>query len=125
MGVGLELLGERGEEQAHGRGGRLGQGKGEGLVGAGPTSGEQVEALEPLVGQPGRAHPTLVPAVADPALLPDPGLILAPELDPHARVGFGDFGELRAKLLFRTRPARPRCPAGAKVSPSGARGRAA
>ena len=78
----------------------LGQGEREGLVRAGPAGGEQVEALEPLVRGPGRAHAALVPAVAGPALLTDAGLVLTPELDPRARVGLGDPGELRPKPIF-------------------------
>jgi hypothetical protein len=38
--------------------------------------------------------------MARPALLADPRLILAPELDPPVGVRRGDGGELRAKLLF-------------------------
>ena len=72
----------------------------EGLVGAGPAGGEEVEAGEALVGQPLRAHPALVPAVADPALLADPGLILAPELDPRVGMGPRDLLQLRPELLF-------------------------
>jgi hypothetical protein len=98
--AGLERAGEALQEHGHARGGRLGQGEREGLVGAGPAGGEQVEAGEALAGQAGRADAALVPAVAGPALLPDPGLILAPELEPLVRMGGGDRGELRAKLLF-------------------------
>jgi hypothetical protein len=38
--------------------------------------------------------------MADPALLADPRLILAPELDPPVGVRRGDGGEPRAKSIF-------------------------
>ena len=69
-------------------------------VPAGAAGGEQVEAGEPLVGGPGRAHAALVPAVAGPPLLADAGLILAPELDPRLRVRRGDRREPRPKPIL-------------------------
>jgi hypothetical protein len=119
--AGREPLGEGRQERAHARGGRLGQGEGEGFVRAGPAGGgEQVEALEPLAGRPGRAHAALVPAVAGPAFLPDPGLALTPELDLRSRMGFGDGGELRPEPLFRAPPARRHSPRDAGAGSSGA-----
>ena len=100
MRAGRELLREARQEQAHAGRGRLGQGEGEGLVGAGAAGGEQVDALEPLVREPGRAHPALVPAAADPPFLADPGLILAPELEPCIRMRLGDRREPRPKPIF-------------------------
>ena len=79
---------------------RLGQGQGEGLVRAGPTGGEQVEAGEALVGQPRRAHAALVPAVAGPPFLADPGLILAPELDVRVGMSPRDLLQPRPKSIF-------------------------
>jgi hypothetical protein len=38
--------------------------------------------------------------MTEPALLPDPGLVLTPKLDLGLRMRRGDGGELRAKLLF-------------------------
>ena len=99
MHAGRKRLRKMREEQAHAGGGGLRQGKGKGLVRGWPAGGEEIEAVEALVGRAGRAHPALVPAVADPALPADPGLILAPELDPGLRVRRGDRGELRPKLL--------------------------
>jgi hypothetical protein len=98
--AGLELLGEGSQEQAHGREGRFRQGQREGLVAARAAGREQVEAREALVGQPGRSHAALVPTVAGPALLADPGLILAPQLEPGVRMCGGDRGQLRPKFLF-------------------------
>jgi hypothetical protein len=72
----------------------------EGLVGARSAGGEEIEAVVPLVSQPGRADAALVPAMADAALLPDPGLILAPELDPPVGVRRADRGEPRPKPIF-------------------------
>src|SRR5512144_1812310 len=48
----------------------------EGLISAGPAGGEPIEALEPLVGTPGWAHPALVPTMAGPTRLANPSLIL-------------------------------------------------
>ena len=89
MRAGLERLCELRQEDLHAGGGGLGQGKGKSVVRAGPAGGKQIEAVEALVGEPRRAHPALVPAVADPALLPDPGLILAPKLDLPVRMRLG------------------------------------
>jgi len=98
--AGLELPGEALQEHGHARGGRLGQGEREGQVGAGPAGGEQVKAREAPVGEPGRAHPALVPAVAGPPFLADPGLVLTPELDPHVGMGSRDLVEPRPKPIF-------------------------
>lgn len=98
--AGSELGSKAGQEDVHGRGGCLGQRQGEGLVRARPAGGEHIEALEPPVGGAGRAHPALIPAVAGPALLPDPGLILAPQLQLLARMRRGDRRELRPKPIF-------------------------
>jgi hypothetical protein len=142
---GLELLGEGCQEQAHRLSVGLGQGKGEGLVGSWSAGGEQVEALEALVGKAGWPNAPLVPAsagggrsisaaalvrrparaMAGPALLADPGLILAPQLQPLVRMGACDGGEPRPKLLFRTRPWRPPCFAGAGAASSAGTGQAA
>jgi hypothetical protein len=59
-----------------------------------------MEAVVALVGEPRRTYAALVPAVADPALLPDAGLILAPKLDLPVRMRLGDGGELRSKPIF-------------------------
>jgi hypothetical protein len=98
--AGPELSGEARQEHGPARGGRLGQGGGEGLVRARPAGGEQIEAVEAPVGQAGRADAALVPAVADPALLADAGLILTPELDLGVRMRGGDILELRPKPIF-------------------------
>jgi hypothetical protein len=66
--AGPELSGEARQEHGPARGDRLGRGEGEGLVRAGPAGGEQIEAVEVLVGQAGRTNAALVPAVADPAV---------------------------------------------------------
>jgi hypothetical protein len=100
MHAGRKRLREVREEQAHAGGGGLRQGKREGLVRAGPAGGEPIEAVEALVGEPRRAHPTLVPAVTDPALLADAGLIPTPELDLGLRMRGGDRRELRPKPIF-------------------------
>ena len=100
MHTGRKRLRKVREEQAHAGGGGLRQGKGKGLVRGWPAGGEEIEAVEALVGRAGRAHSALVPAVADPALLPDSGLILAPELDPGLRMRGGDLLELRPKSIF-------------------------
>jgi hypothetical protein len=85
------------QEQAHAGGGGLRQGKGKGLVRAGPAGDKEIEVVEALVSRAGRAHATLVQAVADPALLPDSSLILAPELDLCLQMRSGDLLELRPK----------------------------
>ena len=91
--AGGQLLREGGEEQRHGLGRGTRQGKGEGLVGAGPAGGEEIEAVVALVGRARRTHPVLIPAMAHPALLTEPRLVLTPELDPGLRMGRGDGGE--------------------------------
>jgi hypothetical protein len=98
--TGCQLLREGGEEHRHGLGCRAWQGEGEGLLGARPAGGEEIDAVVALVGETRRAHAALVPTVAHPTLLTDPGLILAPELDLRLGVRRGDHGELGAKLLF-------------------------
>ena len=100
VGARLELLSEGDQEQVHGHERRGRQGEGKSLIGAGATGGEQVEALEALVGETGWAGAALVPAVASPTLLPDPGFILAPELDLSVRMRRGDRVELRPKPIF-------------------------
>src|SRR5688572_12121274 len=50
----------------------LRQGKGENLVRSWPPGGEEIQAVEALVDRAGRTDAALIPAVADPALLPDP-----------------------------------------------------
>jgi hypothetical protein len=98
--AGLELLGEVRQEHLHAGRGGLGQGEREGLIGAGPAGGKEGEARKALVGEPGRAHPARVPAMAGPSFLADARLILAPELEPRLRMRPGDGGERRAELLF-------------------------
>jgi hypothetical protein len=101
MHTGLErFLRELRQEQAHADGGGLRQGKGEGLVRAGPAGSEKIEAVEALVGRAGRTDAALVPAMAGPPFLPDPGLILAPEPDPGAWMRCGDLLQLRPKPIF-------------------------
>ena len=95
-----ELLREGGEEHGHGLGGRTRQGQGKGLVGARPAGGKQIHPVVALVGDPWRSDTVLVPAMTEPAFLPDPGLVLTPKLDLGLRMRRGDGGELRAKLLF-------------------------
>ena len=79
-------------------GGRPRQGQGEGLVGAGSAGGEEMEAGIALVGDAGRTHAALVPAMADPPLLANPRLILGPNLDRLIWMLRGDGGKVRAKL---------------------------
>ena len=98
--AGRQLLGEGRQEHGHGLGRGAWQGQGKGLVGAGPAGGEQIEAVVTLVRGPGRAYAPLVPAMANPAFLPDPGLVLTPELDYGLRMERGNRGELRAKSIF-------------------------
>ena len=100
MHAGPKFLGEVREEHAHAGSGGLRQGEREGLVRARPAGGEEIEAVEALVRQPRRAYPALVPAMADPPFLPDPSLILAPELDLRVRMRLSDRGELRPKPIF-------------------------
>jgi hypothetical protein len=98
--AGRQLLREGGQEHGHGFGGRTRQRQREGLVRARAAGGEEVHAIVALIGDPRRAHAALVPAMADPALLPDPGLVFTPELDLDLRMRRGDGRELCAKLLF-------------------------
>ena len=95
-----QLLREGGEEQRHGLGRHARQGQGEGLVSTRPAGGEEIKALEALVSHPRRADATLVPAMARPALLADPRLVLTPELDSSVGMRRGDGGEPRAKSIF-------------------------
>ena len=101
MHTGLELPSQILQEHAHGWCIRPRQSVGERLVRTGPAGGEQIKALEPLVGEPGRAHPALVPAVAGPTLLANSGRILAPELDLSAWMRLDDRGEFRPKPIFQ------------------------
>jgi hypothetical protein len=98
--AGLQLLREGGEEHGHGLGRGPRQGQGKGLVGARPAGGKQIHPVVALVGDPWRSDTVLVPAMTEPAFLPDPGLVLTPKLDLGLRMRRGDGGELRAKLLF-------------------------
>ena len=85
-GVGPGRHGPRqlGQEQVHGRGRDLGQDQRDARVALGADRAEQVGGGEALLVHPARAHALLVPDVGDAALLPDPGLVHEPELDPLA-----------------------------------------
>ena len=98
--AGRQLLGEGPQEQRHGLGRGTGQGQREGFVRARSAGGEQVEAIVALVGDPSWPDAALVPAMAHPAFLPDPRLILTPELDLGLRMRRGDGGEPRPKSIF-------------------------
>ena len=52
------------------------------LAALGADRPEQVRRGEALLPHPARAHALLVPDVREAALLPDPGLVHEPELDP-------------------------------------------
>lgn len=98
--AGRQLLGEGRQEHDHGLCRGTWQGQGEGLVSAGPAGGEQIEAVVALVRGPRRADASFVPVMTNPAFLPDPGLVLTPELDHGLRMERGDRGQLRAKSIF-------------------------
>ena len=63
-----------------------GQRQREGLICAGPAGSEQIQALEALIDDPGRAHAALVPDPCRPALLAKARLVLAPELKTRLRM---------------------------------------
>jgi hypothetical protein len=100
----VHALGERrreGVEEGLG-GGRadLGRDQGEGLVGAGTDRGVQPGRGVAAVDDAGRADAAFVPDARAASLLPDPGLVLAPELDLGAGAPPRDFGQRGGEAPF-------------------------
>ncbi len=95
--------GEAGEEQVHDLGVDGGQYESKVLAGGRTDGGEDVG---PLVADLTRARGALAsepPAVTDPALVADAGLVLEPEFEALVGVGFGDRLQGRAEPLFLKR----------------------
>jgi hypothetical protein len=95
--------GEAGQEQVHHAGVDPGQHQGEVLAGGRPQGGEDVGPLIADLAKAGRTLTLEPPAMADPALVTDAGLILKPELDALARMGGDRRPQRRWEPLFLKR----------------------
>ncbi len=112
-----EGLGEGIEEQPGGAGGDLRQDQREVVAGGRPDGAEDVGPLVPPVADPRRPLAAQPPAVTDPTLVADAGLVLEPELEALVGMRFGRRLQGRAEPPFLKR----RCASG---SPWGCTGRA-
>src|SRR4051794_12090538 len=82
VGPGRDRARQLGQEDLHGRGRDLGQHQRDALAALRAHGPEQVGRGEALLPHPARTRPSLVPDVREAALLPDPGLVHEPQLDP-------------------------------------------
>jgi hypothetical protein len=82
-----QCLGEFRQEQRHGAGRDFGEDEGKAFAGGWLDGAEDVGPVEAMVAQAGRALPPEPPAMAQPSLLPNAGLILEIQADPLTGVG--------------------------------------
>ena len=95
-----ELTGEAIEEHAHRARIRPRQNQRKRLVRAGLGGGKQVQALVAPVDNAWRAHPALVPDPCRAPLLPDPRLVLTPNLEAVVGMLSCKGLQLRGQILF-------------------------
>ena len=95
--------GEAGEEQVHDLGVEGGQHEGEVLAGGRAHGGEDVGPLVADLTWARGAPAPGPPAMTDPALVAEAGLVLEPELEALVGVGFGGRLQGRAEPLFLKR----------------------
>ena len=95
--------GEMGEEKCHHAGIDEGQHQGEVLAAGGAHGGEDVGPFVAELSRPPGSPAPMPPAMTDPALVADAGLVLEPELEPLAGARRPDAAQLFLEPPFLKR----------------------